>query len=303
MRHLIILALLLVSLMSFKEELDARGIKKRSPRKGHPIVSYRSDGYLMLNNSADVGFGALVFSILTVLDEFEKGNMSGVKINFDSGCYLDPDLGPNWWEYFFEPIALGDDKAPPFYLTKKQVLLTINNGYRISRQRSSELTKKYIILKPHMQQEIDSYIEQHFQGNYVIGVHHRGTDKKTENPLIPFERTLQTLSDVVTALPESDRNRLRIYVATDEEAFLERVAQLYPSHVVYNDFVRSINGQPLHYSQHLYGSNYQKGKEAVIDCLLLSQCNLLIYPASSSYSLLSTALNDELKTVPLYWTK
>lgn len=312
MHQLIMLSMICISLMSFnleatiqhdhlmqcEEKHEARFKKKRS-KKGHTTVEYKNDQYVVINNSADIGLGALVFSIFSVLDDFEQGKAAGLFVNFNSGCYLDPDFGPNWWEYFFEPIALGDDKAPPFYLDQKQVLLAIHKGYLISRFRSAELAKKYIIFKPHIQQEIDSYIEQYFQGHYVIGVHHRGTDKKTEVPLVPFERTLAILSDSIAKLTPSERNNLRIYVATDEQAFLDKITQLYPSHVIHNDFVRSKDGLPLHYSQDLYGSNYQKGKETVLDCFLLSKCHLLIYPASSSYSYLATALNDHLQAIPV----
>lgn len=303
-RLLMMLVFSAVLLMSFSQELEARISKKRLPSRGKKTaVLYDKDGSLILNNPADVGFGALVFSIFAVLNEFEKGSMAGVKVNFNSGCYLDEDLGPNWWEYFFEPLALGNTDAPPFYLDESQAILAANVGYGIPRYRTSELAKRYIVLKPDLQEEIDDYLNRNFDGHYVIGVHHRGTDKKTEVPIIPYERTLKFLSKRIAKLSAAERNQLRIYVATDDQNFLDRILQSYPSQVIYNDFVRSKDGQPLHYSQDLYGSNYQKGKETIIDCFLLSRCNLLIYPACSSYSSLSAALNSDLQVVPVRWLR
>jgi hypothetical protein len=76
--------------------------------------------------------------------------------------------------------------------------------------------------------------------------------------------------------------KLRIYVATDDANFLKYMIPLYPKHIIYNEFVRSNDNSPLHYGfDNKYQSNYQKGEEALLDCLLLSKCNFLIRPWSS----------------------
>src|SRR5690554_1375047 len=36
-------------------------------------------------------------------------HISGVVVDFGkTGLYYEPELGPNWWSYYFEPISLGD---------------------------------------------------------------------------------------------------------------------------------------------------------------------------------------------------
>jgi hypothetical protein len=274
--------------------------KKSKPKLfNDSSISYEKSGCLFFNNPNDVGLGALVVGLLKGLEDYEAGEFAGLSVHFDSGCYLDPDLGPNWWEYFFEPIALGDTEAPLFCLTKSQNLKVLQAGYLMSREKKRELAKRYLVLKPALQEEIDTYVARYFDGHYIIGVHHRGTDKKIEAILIPYKRTLEVLAYKIKALPQEVKDNLRIYVATDDARFLEKISEIYPSKVIFNDFVRSTDGSPLHYSQNLYSSNYQKGREAILDCYLLSRCNLLIHPCSSTFSTLSTLLNSEVEVVSL----
>lgn len=258
--------------------------------------TYHRKECLVFKNPENVGFGAIFFSLLKVLDDFDNGEYAGLEVVFDSGCYVDLDVGPNWWEYIFEPIRIGKVKAASFELSRWEVLRALRKGYRLSRERSSELVQKYIALRPEISEEIENYIDCNFRGHYVIGVHHRGTDKKSESPIVPYSQTLETLKYQISQLSQSEKDHLRIYVATDDSEFLSVLKDEYPKLVIFNDFVRSSDGKPLHYSQDLYSSNYQKCKEAVIDCFLLSRCDFLIYPEASSFSLLSMKLNPKLPT-------
>ena len=63
-----------------------------------------------------------------------------------------------------------------------------------------------------------------------------------------------------------------IFVATDEEPFLQFMKTKFRRRLVYyKDAYRSDDGQPLHFNQAL--SAYKKGEDALLDCLLLSKCN------------------------------
>lgn len=195
---------------------------------------------------------------------------------------------------FFEPIALGNLNAKELHYRPNQSINLVSGGYRLPREHVGKLLEKYVFLKPELEEEIEDLVETMFKGHYVVGVHHRGTDKKYETKLVPYAETLKVLEELIETLPQISVDNLRIFVATDEQAFLNKLLALYPDKVIHNDFVRSTNKFPLHYSNDKYGSNYQKGKEAIIDCFMLSRCNYLIYPATSSFSYFSTRLNPKL---------
>ena len=252
------------------------------------------DSFLTLNNPMNSGFFAVFNSVLGALNFYEQGRYGGLKIDLNEGIYFDPEKGSNWWGYFFEPIHLGNDSNEKYFFSLQDALHLTDSSFHLSRQRSFELIQRYVHLKPHIQKELESFIKTYFKKHFVIGVHHRGTDKKLETPIIPYEQTVLHLNAHIANLSEKTRKRLKIYVATDEQDFVDYMLKLYPSLLIYNDFKRSTNGEPIHYTTNLYSSNYQKGKEALLDCLLLSRCNLLLYPAAASLSLSALKFNPNL---------
>lgn len=256
--------------------------------------------YLVLNNPSDSGMFAVFNSVLGALNCYDSGQYSGLKIDLNSGRYLDPKRGDNWWEYFFEPIRLGNQAYPLKYIFTLSDYLNVltASAYPQDKWRASELIQKYIHLKPHIQAEVDAFCKKHFEGHYVICVHHRGTDKITEWPLMPYEKTCGIIAEAISTLSPSEAASLIIYVATDEQAFLDYLLQQFPGIVVYNDFSRSDGAKPLHdYDGHFYSSNYLMGKEALLDCLLLSKGNLLIRPGTSCLSFVATRFNPRMAVI------
>ncbi len=247
------------------------------------------------------GMFAVFGSVLGALHLYEQGHMAGLTINLDQGIYWDPEAGPNWWEYFFEPIHLGNQQAPRYKSTIDEGSQLTFTGLSLSKERNFGLIQKYIRIKPHIQAEVDAFIKQYFKSFLVIGVHHRGTDKQAEWPIVSYEKTYQTIKQVIKkSYPFPLRKKVKIFVATDDQNFLTYLENLFPKQLIYNNFVRSSDGTPLHHGavQH-YANNYQKGKEALIDCLLLSHCPVLIRPQSSCLSLVSTFFNPYSEVISL----
>lgn len=267
----------------------------------HPLKAFSETDqkpFLVLNNPTNAGFGAVFSSVLGALHIYDQGGFAGIRVDLNSGIYLDPKHGPNWWNYFFQPINQGNHQAPPYVFSTQDTLALVNQGFLLSRERAFELIQKYVHIKPSIQQEVESFVQQHFQGFFIIGIHHRGTDKKLEAPIVPYETTLFNLNWWLSNLPKEVQ--VRIFVATDDQQFLDLMCQLYPNQIIYSPFIRSKDGQALHYSETAYANNYQKGKEALIDCLLLSKCNLLLFPASSAFSMAALKFNLHQMAIPLY---
>ncbi len=243
------------------------------------------------------GFFSIFFSVVGALDFYEKGidNCDGLIVDFGKqGLYYDVKYGPNWWEYYFEPINLGVDNPPREIFPKnKHSFFSVTAGYQMSRERGYELIQKYIKLKPHLQKKIDEFVKEHFEGHHVIGVHYRGTDKSTESPLVPYKVMIKLMKNECAQDPN-----LKIFVATDEEKFLKEMYKNFPGKIIAASVLRSQGGYPVHYTSHNGAYNYKKGEDAVMDCILLSKCSKL-YKTSSNLSSASARFNPFMDVILL----
>lgn len=255
---------------------------------------------LFLEINLNTGMFAVFGTILGALTLYDQGKIAGVHVNITDGIYSDQDRGPNWWEYFFEPIDLGNKHAPKHACVGIDSYTISPIGLSLNPEAAFYLIQKYVKIKPDIEKEVQTFVRQNFLNNFVIGVHHRGTDKVVESPLVSYEATVQFLNIMISTLSNEQKAKLRIYVATDDQHFLNYLASLYPSIVIYGNFVRSSDGTPLHYgATPYYATNYQKGKEALLDCLLLSRCQILIRPASSCLSRVSHFFNPYIPVIVL----
>lgn len=255
--------------------------------------------YLIIQDNMNSGMFATFSSVLAALDYYDKNTFEGFKVNLTSGIYLDPETGPNWWNYYFEPINLGDENSRKYTFSPYETLKFSGIGFWLPRERAYELIQKYIRIRPDIQLEVDAFVKKHFEDHYVIGVHHRGTDKVSESPLVPYEKTCHRIDQIIETLLPSEKKKVRIYIATDDQTFFEYIFKRYPSNILYNDFVRSSDSNPIHYNTTAFSSNYQKGKEALIDCLLLSRANVLVRPLTSSLSIMSGHFNPTMPIVKI----
>ena len=226
--------------------------------------------------------------VLSLCKFYEKGLYSGIEVNFGkSGLYYEASYGPNWWNYYCEPISCGS--------SKNAVTLEGHDPWetelRTSREEAWDLIQKYIFVKKEILEEVDKFCEENFFGDLIVGVHYRGTDKKIEVPRVSYEKMVHEIQDKMS---NHEHEEFKIFVATDEENFVNYMVNQFGENVCYvKDTVRSTNGKPTHY---IRKHPYQCGKDAMIDALILSRCDILI-KTSSNLSRWSTYFNP---TMPVY---
>jgi hypothetical protein len=165
-------------------------------------------------------------------------------------------------------------------------------GERLSRKRGFEIFNRYIRPKRHIRDKVEAYVREFFQDAFVIGIHYRGTDKYKEAPVVPYERIRTAVLDAIKA---ANPARYRLFLATDEQAFLDYMLAEFPGVLTYRTMFRSVDGTPTHWRK---ANNHDKGEDAVIDCLLLSRVNLLIRTASY-LSRCSTLINPTVPEIAL----
>ncbi len=236
-------------------------------------------------------------AVLGLLEHYERWRKiyAGLQVDFaDQGLYYEPAFGPNWWEYFFEPLEVGSradarvrvvgDEQHDFF------------AYRLpnlSRQRGFDLIDRYIRAKPLIREKVDTCMRENARGAFVIGVHYRGTDKRADAPRVAYDEVRDAIGRIAQSVPDG---RYRIFVATDEKPFLDYMLDLYPGRIFYREMFRSVDGRPIDVVNE--DGNHRKGEDAVLDCLLLARCHHLIRTASN-LSLCSILFNPSIQEISL----
>jgi hypothetical protein len=241
----------------------------------------------------DAGLFSMFNDVLAFVKSHEQGFFPSIEVDFDQyGHYYDPKYGRNWWTYYCYPICIGikdkDTKITEVYVNAWETEL------HTTREEAFRLIKKYIHIKPHIKEKVNSFQKNYFGDHFVIGVHYRGTDKILEAPIVPYKLVYKEIKKILKKFKKSD---FLLFVATDEQLFLDDITRRFPNRVCYNeDAIHSKNGRPVH----LDGSHnkYKVGEDAIIDSLLLSKCDILLR-TSSNLSLWSTFFNPYISTIEL----
>jgi hypothetical protein len=215
-----------------------------------------------------------------------------VRVRFEDGLYLDTAFGPDWWNYYFEPIDIGRGAGPervvdPYF--HDHCAYTVERG--LPRKAGAALVERYVSIKPSVRATADAYVARHWAGAYTIGVHYRGTDKWEDARRVPYDEVAAVVRGAMRG-----HEPCRIFLATDESQFVEYMTAQFAGRVVYRDMFRSRDGRPMDVFND--DGNFQKGLDAVVDCLLLSRTNFLVRTASN-LSLCATLFNAQLDQVLL----
>lgn len=239
------------------------------------------------------GMFGVYFAVVGCLNLFEEEHFGGIRVDFeDLGLYYDKEMGPNWWSYYCEPIDIQKGKCSQirYYEGHHCWEKAWKTEFELSKERINELITKYIKFKPCVTEPVDTFAKEYFGEHHVIGVHYRGTDKASEAPKVPFEIVSQKIEDYIS---ENSLSDYIIFVATDEQAFIEYIKDIFPNKVIFTHSERANDDLPLHYHTK---KPFQQGLEATVDCLLLSKSHVL-FRTSSNLSLWSTFFNP---TLPAY---
>lgn len=241
----------------------------------------------------DPGMFSVFNTVAGLLYKFDNLAISGFHVDLGTtGRYYDPEKGPNWWEYFCEPIKVGDMneyRVAPSGMCSNMAVLT---DYKLSRHKVHALIVKYVHFKKPILDEVGDFTNQNFKNWHVIGIHYRGTDKYTEAPRVAYQSALKTIK---VEMEKVGRDKCKIFIATDEKAFICFMKQKFPKKIIFRKVIRSLGLSPIHTQM---TKPFEQGKDAILDMLLLSRCNVLVR-CSSNLSLWSVFMNPEMNVIPL----
>ncbi len=111
------------------------------------------------------GFFSVFLAVISALQAYEKGLFAGVSVNLQDGYYLDLARGNNWWDYYFEPIAIGNtSNSQARILSGNEIGAFSNNSfYHMSRQEGYRIINKYIRVKPDIQKKVDGFVHKYLK--------------------------------------------------------------------------------------------------------------------------------------------
>jgi len=109
---------------------------------------------------------------------------------------------------------------------------------------------------------------------------------------VPYHKIVKQANKIFKKRGEK---KCKIFIATDEQSFLDYMLNKYGDLVSYRNVQRSFNGKSLHLQNN---EPYQQGLELIIDTVLLSRGNYLIRN-SSNLSRWSTFFNPHMSVYEL----
>jgi Nodulation protein Z (NodZ) len=160
------------------------------------------------------------------------------------------------------------------------------------RQDANEIIRRFVRPRDYIQQKVDDFFQRHMSGHSTIGIHVRGTDATSREEIRPHRQGSLVLSKYVTEIQRllEVQQTARIFVATDEQSSLEYLREVFGSRVFAYDSLRHQGGEaagkgPTGWIMPAYiaadrDRAAQNGEEAVIEYLLLSQCDYLVHNGS-----------------------
>jgi hypothetical protein len=287
----------------------------------------------------DIGLFALILSVIPHIEWVLREGRIPVVCYESGNCYWTPRGYRNCdtvWEYYFEPVVpqysassipshirelirteppvpseMGrfvDEHAfvsshltgrNPFGRNGKRIKTFIGPG-RTRRAKASSIIRDYIRPRAYIAEKADRFFREHLAGQYVIGVHIRGTDalvdpgRTLKESCVNFSKYFAIVERLLFAHPDA-----KILVASDAQSSVNRMRERFGGRIVAYDSLRHQEGElagrgPRGAIMPAYLTRdrdlaARSGEEAVVEYLLLCRCNHLVHNSSNlSWAVLMT---------------
>jgi len=238
------------------------------------------------------GFFSIFFQVMGAVD-FCRLNHHNLVLDFGAGPYVESSRDKNWWNYYFNVDSFIFNNDMPGQMHQIESVYDQHCFAEYGKNLPNKIAKSIIsesgiVPNDHIGRIVSSFVDSRFLNNHIVGIHYRGTDKSSEAVRVPYEYVSNMLSKYRDSY---------FFVATDEVQFLEFMHERHVGRVLQYDSLRSYNSTPVH----LCSSDFDKskiGEDALVDCLILSRCHILLR-TESNLSRASSFFNPQLKVVDI----
>lgn len=161
------------------------------------------------------------------------------------------------------------------------------------RQAAGDIIRRFARPRGYIQQKVNHFLQQYLHGHPILGIHARGTDAISPQELRPHRHGSLVLSKYVTAIQRlvDAQPTAKIFVATDAQSSLDYLRNVFGARIFAYPSARHESGEaagkgPTGWIMPAYITGdrdraARNGEEAVIEYLLLSQCQHLVHNGSS----------------------
>lgn len=248
----------------------------------------------------NLGFFAKLNWSLFILFYCEKRGLTPY-IEITSPNYLSPDRGRDWFKYYFINQAIlekgHNSDYRPKYITRIRSCGTLNLpdwcNSELTVETAARLFRASFSICPDIATAVDEYATANFSDRKILGIHFRGTDKTIEAPRVNWDYCLKTARNYL----DEHTDTSAIFVSSDEANFIQHIKKKFRDIdiICHADSYRSSGGLPVH-KNNAGDDNYLKGKDALVNSLLLSRCSTVIR-SSSFLSAWSSIFNPALRVI------
>ena len=233
-----------------------------------------SDLHVAFVNSAIGMFAQMNFCLYMARYAERSGQRLHITLNSEN--YLDPDRGPNWFDYYF----FHNHREPP---PKRRHIEISNNSQLpltwdgLTLVEANRIFFSQFGIRSEIVDAVDTFVRNNDIGEHTIGVHYRGTDKHTEATPVGIADALTKIRSMIS----SSTNARNLFFASDSAEFIkaarEQIVDVPTASL--DDSVRSDGTTPLHLGGSRAG-NYAMGRDALLNALVLSKCGSMIRTTS-----------------------
>lgn len=232
-----------------------------------------AEGMRIAINNPNLGFFAHLTWYVPILTVSAQRNIP-VEIASISPQYVSPERGPDFVGYFFIDRGAAQRTIPPdlpwTMIRTIGDVVADDDALQSGFENAHRVFFDRYAFRPWVTKVLDTLLQSRSAGGRLIGIHYRGTDKQSEAPRTAYADMLAIIDRELAQSPDAD-----IFLATDEAHFVHACRLRYGNRLLFlPDFARSTDGQPLHHSRKHDG--YHLGRDAVLNCAMLSRCNIVI---------------------------
>lgn len=228
--------------------------------------------------------------------------LTGTELAFRYG-----EQGHDVWARLFQTIG------PPLNETAHQALWRVElafwgtgkdhlTGRRLQKHREvyhSTVMKWLEITNRRVLAQVDEICSQHFHGRFCIGVHRRVgnvivANLQKDGRVPSAESIIQTVQSIISAATEGGNPDYCVYLATDDADAVGVFKNIFgPKLIVRENVQRTTADQAEVHFGDWDRLSITDAEDALIDTVLLSQCNVMVH-TSSSVSTVASIINPAL---------
>jgi hypothetical protein len=226
------------------------------------------------------GFFGEVFCTLNGLRLAQLYRRRAVVVWGACSPYFEARYGQNAWTNFFQSAEFNfsnDSKRVGIFLPYRPSANDFSpyDGLNVRRSVAKAL-HAWCQPRSEIVAAVSEFLNKNFCERKMLGVHLRLTDVAAG-----FEgRNTVDLKNFIMAIDSwlEIHQDSGIFLASDDQHAVKKLIDRYPERIVLQDCMRSEDGTSIHghYDKGIAGSPYQKGREVLIDALLLANCDHLI---------------------------